>query len=94
MSSHFHISIDKGWSTPANFKWLAFILWQVSHSYTYLAIVNFHIGPPEIFLQILIHLGASRVNGEYGKMSFIKDGFLNLFVSGNHKTFPKPYHII
>jgi hypothetical protein len=41
ISSYFHTGIDKGWSTPADFKWLAFILWQVSHSDTYLAISTF-----------------------------------------------------
>jgi hypothetical protein len=35
MSSHFHIGINKGWNIPADFKWLAFILWKVSHSDTY-----------------------------------------------------------
>jgi hypothetical protein len=25
MSSHFHLGIDNGWSTPADFKWLAYI---------------------------------------------------------------------
>jgi hypothetical protein len=41
MSSHFHIGIDKGWSTPADYKWLAFILLQVSHSDTYFAMSTF-----------------------------------------------------
>jgi hypothetical protein len=41
MSSHFHVGIDKGWSTPADFKWLAFILWQVPHSDTYFAMSTF-----------------------------------------------------
>jgi hypothetical protein len=41
MTSHYHMGIDKGWSTPADFKWLAFIRWQVSHSTTYLAISTF-----------------------------------------------------
>jgi hypothetical protein len=41
MSSHFHEGIDKGWSTPADFKWLSFILWQVSHSDTYFAMSTF-----------------------------------------------------
>jgi hypothetical protein len=41
MWSHFYMGIDKGWSTPTDFKWLAFIRWQVSHSATYLAISTF-----------------------------------------------------
>jgi hypothetical protein len=41
ISSHFHMGIDNGWSTPADFKWLAFIWWQVSHLATYLAISTF-----------------------------------------------------
>jgi hypothetical protein len=41
ISSHFHMGIDNGWSTPAYFKWLAFIRWQVSHSSTYLAMSTF-----------------------------------------------------
>jgi hypothetical protein len=41
MSSHFHESIDRGCKALADFKWLAFILWQVSHSDTYWAISLF-----------------------------------------------------
>jgi hypothetical protein len=41
MSSHFHEGIDRGCKAPADFKWLAFILWHVSHSDTYWAISLF-----------------------------------------------------
>jgi hypothetical protein len=40
-SSHFQDGMGRGCKVPATFKWLALILWQVSHSDTYLAISLF-----------------------------------------------------
>jgi hypothetical protein len=59
-----------------------------------LGYINFHIGPPEILLQILVHLSTAGVNRELGHMSLIKDCLPNLWINKNHKAFPKPDHIL
>jgi hypothetical protein len=59
-----------------------------------LGYINFHIGPPEIPFQILVHLGTTGMNREFGHMSLIKDGLLNFWIDGNHKAFSKPDHIL
>jgi hypothetical protein len=59
-----------------------------------LSYVNFHVGPPEILVQILIHLSTAGMNREFGHMSLIKDCLLNLWIDRNHKAFSKPDHIL
>jgi hypothetical protein len=59
-----------------------------------LGFVNFHIGPPEILLQILIHFGTAGVNKELGHMSLIQDCLPNFWVNGNHKASSKLDHIL
>jgi hypothetical protein len=59
-----------------------------------LGYIDFHIGPPKILFQILVHLGTAGVNRELGHMSLIKDGLLNFWIERNHKAFPKPDHIL
>jgi hypothetical protein len=59
-----------------------------------LGYINFHIGPPEIRFQILVHLGTAGRNREFGHMSLIKDGLLNFWIDRNHKAFSKPDHIL
>jgi hypothetical protein len=94
MSSHFHMGIDNGWSTPDDFKWLAFILWQVSHSATYLAISTFILDHQKLLFKILVHLGTAGMNREFGHMSLIKDCLLNFWIDRNHEAFSKPDHIL
>jgi hypothetical protein len=59
-----------------------------------LGYINFHIGPPEILLQILIHLSTSGVNGELGHVTLIKDCLPNFWVNGNHGMSSKLDHIL
>jgi hypothetical protein len=59
-----------------------------------LGYINFHIGPPEIPFQILVHLSTAEVNRELGHMSLIKDYLPNFWINGNHKVFSKPDHIL
>jgi hypothetical protein len=40
--------------------------------------INLHVGPLEILFQILLHLGTAGMNREFGNMSLIKDGLLNV----------------
>jgi hypothetical protein len=56
--------------------------------------MNLHIGPPEILLQILIHLGTAGVNRELGHMSLIKNCLPNFLVNGNYKASSKLDHIL
>jgi hypothetical protein len=59
-----------------------------------LGYINFHVGPPEILFQILVHLGTAGMNREFGHMSLIQDYLLNLWIDRNHKAFSKPDHIL
>jgi hypothetical protein len=38
-----------------------------------LGYINFHVGPPEIPFQILVHLGSAGMNREFGNMGLIKN---------------------
>jgi hypothetical protein len=53
-----------------------------------LGYINFHVGPPEILFQILVHLGTAGVNRELGHMSLIKDVFLTSGSTGTTRRFP------
>jgi hypothetical protein len=59
-----------------------------------LGYINFHIGPPEILFQILVHLGTAGMNRKFGLVSLIEDYLLNFWVNRNHKAFPKPDHLL
>jgi hypothetical protein len=59
-----------------------------------LGYIDFHVGPPEILFQILVHLGTTGMNREFGHVSLIKDDLLNFRIDRNHKVFPKPDHIL
>jgi hypothetical protein len=59
-----------------------------------LGYIHLHVGPPEILLQVLVHLGTAGMNREFGHMSFIKDDLLNFRIVRNHKAFDKPDHIL
>jgi hypothetical protein len=59
-----------------------------------LGYTDFHIGPPEIPFQILVHLGTAGMNREFGHMSLIKDCLPNFWIDKNHKAFSKPDHIL
>jgi hypothetical protein len=87
------MGIDKGWSTPADSKWLAFIRASIALGYI-LDYINFHVGPPEILFQILVHLGTAGMNREFGHMGLIKDGLFNFWIDRNHKALSKPDHIL
>jgi hypothetical protein len=43
-----------------------------------------HMGPPELCVQIMIHLCAARVDGIFGSVSFIKYLLAQLMVNWNH----------
>jgi hypothetical protein len=70
------------------------------HSMTSIALgyilgcIHFHVGPPEILLQILVHLGTAGMNRELRHMSLIKDDLLNFQIDKNHKAFPKLDHTL
>jgi hypothetical protein len=59
-----------------------------------LGYIDFHVGPPEILFQILVHLGTAGMNREFGHMNFIKDDLLNFRIDRNHKAFAEPDHIL
>jgi hypothetical protein len=59
-----------------------------------LGYIILHIGPPEILLQILVHLGTAGMNRQLGHMSLIKDDLLKFQIDRNHKAFPKPDHTL
>jgi hypothetical protein len=59
-----------------------------------LGYINLHVGPPEILLQILVHLGTAKMNRKFGHVSLIKDDLLNCQIDRNHKEFSKPDHIL
>jgi hypothetical protein len=55
-----------------------------------LGYLPFHPGPPIQGLQIMVHLGASRVHGEFGEMSLIQDFLLEVPIFRNHQSVFKP----
>jgi hypothetical protein len=59
-----------------------------------LGYIDFHVGPPEILFQIMVHLGAAGMNREFGHMSLIEDDLLNFWIDKNHKAFSKLDHIL
>jgi hypothetical protein len=59
-----------------------------------LGYIHFHVGPPEILFQILVHLGTARMNKEFGLVSLIEDDLLNFRINRNHKAFSKPDYIL
>jgi hypothetical protein len=36
-----------------------------------LGYIHLHIGPPKVLFQILVHLGTTGMNGEFGHVSLI-----------------------
>jgi hypothetical protein len=59
-----------------------------------LGYINFHIGPPEILFQIVVHLGTAGMNRKFGLVSLIEDDLLNFHINRDHKAFSKPDHIL
>jgi hypothetical protein len=59
-----------------------------------LGYIHLHVGPPEILLQVLVHIGTAGMNRKFGLVSLIEDDLLNLRISWNHKVFSKPDHIL
>jgi hypothetical protein len=53
---------------------------------------SLHSGPPIQGLQIMVHLGASRMHGEFGEMSLIQDFILEVFILRNHQSIFKPQY--
>jgi hypothetical protein len=49
-----------------------------------------HTGPPELYLQIMIHLCAAQVDGIFGSVSFIKYLLAHLMVLWNHQMILEP----
>jgi hypothetical protein len=52
--------------------------------------LTFHTGPPELCLQIMIHLCATWVDGIFGSVSFIKYLLMQTMVLWNHQTILEP----
>jgi hypothetical protein len=40
----------------------------------------------------MVHLGASRMHGEFGEMSLIQDFILEVFILRNHQSIFKPQY--
>jgi hypothetical protein len=59
-----------------------------------LGYIDFHVGPPEILFQILVHLGTAKMNREFGRMSLIEDDLLNFRIDRNNKAFSKLDHVL
>jgi hypothetical protein len=59
-----------------------------------LGYTHFHVGPPEILFQILVHLGIAGMNGEFGLVTLIEDHLLNFRIDRNHKALSKPDYIL
>jgi hypothetical protein len=59
-----------------------------------LGYIDFLVGPPEILFQILVHLGTTGMNREFGLVSLIEDDLLYFWIDRNHKAFSKPDHIL
>jgi hypothetical protein len=51
-----------------------------------------HSGPPIQGLQIMVHLGASRMHGEFGEMSLIQDFLFEILIFRNHQSVFKPQY--
>jgi hypothetical protein len=49
-----------------------------------------HTSPPELRLQIMIHLCSTRVDGIFGRVSFIEYLLAQLVVLWNHQTILEP----
>jgi hypothetical protein len=50
----------------------------------------FHTGPPELSLQIMIHLCAAQVDGIFGSVGFIKYLLVQPMILWNHQTVLEP----
>jgi hypothetical protein len=59
-----------------------------------LGYINFHVGPPKILFQILVHLGTARMNREFELVSLFEDDLLYFRIDRNHKAFSKPDHAL
>jgi hypothetical protein len=59
-----------------------------------LGYIHFHVGPPEIPLHVLVHLGTTGMNRKFGLVSLIEDDLLNFRINWSHKAFSKPDHIL
>ena len=46
--------------------------------------------PTEIVPKILVHFGATRMNGKLREMCFIQDSFLQFMIFGNDQAILKP----
>jgi hypothetical protein len=51
-----------------------------------------HSGPPIQGLQIMVHLGASWMNREFGEVSLIQDFLLEILILRNHQSVFKPQY--
>jgi hypothetical protein len=52
--------------------------------------LTFHMGPPELCLQIMIHLCAAWVDGIFGSVSFMKYLLAQTMVLWSHQTILEP----
>jgi hypothetical protein len=59
-----------------------------------LGYIDFHVGPPEILLQVLVHIGTAGMNSKFGLVRLIEDDLLNFWINWNHKAFSKLDHIL
>jgi hypothetical protein len=76
-------------------SWLLMLCLDTSTTITHSHVLcnfPFHSVPPELLLQILIHLLTSRVYRISGLMSFLEDQLPNRLDIGNTQTVLEPYH--
>jgi hypothetical protein len=52
--------------------------------------LTLHTSPPELCLQIMIHLHTTKMDGIFGSVSFIEYPFAQLMVLWNHQTILEP----
>jgi hypothetical protein len=53
-----------------------------------LGYIDFHVGPLEILLQVLVHLGTAGMNRKFGLVSLIEDDLFNSGSTGTTRRFP------
>jgi hypothetical protein len=51
---------------------------------------SFHTSPPKVLLQILVHLGTTRVHGEFGQMGLVQNLLTEPMVLGYNDAFVEP----
>src|ERR1041384_7637349 len=86
-----------------NFEWLKQTCWFMVlcfHSPAHVTLrykagnISFHPGPPKTLLEVLVHLGATRVDRELGIMSLFHDDFSEISLLRNNSPVLKHHGAI